>query len=339
MEQTLNLSIIGCGDFLRLMAPGLKASGSVRVHALFDPATEKAQHWAAELGGRAVKSADAIFDDAAIDCVCLFVPPWLRADLLTRAAAVGKHVLSTKPFVSTIEEADRVVEASRKIRCAVIYNRTGDAWIETCKRVLDGGEIGRLALYRHDWIHHYPQWNTWALDPKKNGGPFMDAMIHNMQAARYLMGRPLTAATFFSDRLAHDQLACADTESFKADFDGGCAYLFITWAADLATFSDVANEREHYDIFYLVTSKGWRITNELVDGRPAVVASRDGHKRIWPARIIPGTLFDWFAEHVKTGKPLCGGLVSATMAADDIRLIRTVEKQVGQRVALNVPVT
>jgi hypothetical protein len=80
------------------------------------------------------------------------------------------------------------------------------------------------------YLHHDPQWNTWALDRDKNGGPFMDAMVHNLNIARYLMGRPMTACTFFSDSHAH-QLPCADTEAMKCDFADNGATLFDAFAA------------------------------------------------------------------------------------------------------------
>jgi predicted dehydrogenase len=193
--------------------------------------------------------------------------------------------------------------------------------------LLDSGEIGKLALYRQDWLHHYPQWNTWALDPAKNGGPFMDAMIHNLNLARYLMGRPITGATFFSEKLVHPELACADTETLKLQFaDNGSALLFITWAADLAVYSTEGNNREHIDIFYLVSDRGWRITKERVEGKAQIVASRAGERKTWPADDLSGSVFDRFAAVIETGEALPEDIVSLGMAAEDIRLLRSLEE-------------
>ena len=63
------------------------------------------------------------------------------------------------------------VEKSGKA-CSVQYKRSGDPLSETLKDLFESGEIGSLALYKQDSVHHYPQWNTWALDPVKNVGPF-----------------------------------------------------------------------------------------------------------------------------------------------------------------------
>jgi predicted dehydrogenase len=326
-SKTYQLGILGCGDFLRWMAPGLKSSQNAAVKWLFDPAKERAAKYAAELGGQVADSHEVIFNDPEVDIVCLFVPPWIRTDLWIQSAQAGKHVLATKPLAANIPDCEKLAALGDKTRSGVLYGRSGDGWPVALKRVLDSGEIGKLALYRQDWLHHYPQWNTWALDPAKNGGPFMDAMIHNLNLARYLMGRPITGATFFSEKLAHPDLTCADTEAMKLQFaENGSALIFITWAADLAVYSTDGNNREHIDIFYLVTDQGWRITKEWGESGAQIVASRGGVQKTWPASDLGGSVFDRFAASIESGGALPEDIVSVEMAAEDIRLLRSLEK-------------
>jgi predicted dehydrogenase len=331
--KTHNIGIIGCGDFLRRRTSAIKASAKITVRWLFDPARERAAKYAADFGGKAADSAEAIFGDPEVHTVYLFVPPWLRRAMVEKAAAAGKHIMAAKPIAASIEDADAIVAATSRVRCGVLYSRSGDDFARLARKVLASGEIGRLVLYRQDWLHHYPQWNTWALDPVKNGGPFMDAMVHNLNMARYLMGRPMTAATFFSDKLAHPDLPCADTQSMKIDFaGGGCAYLFITWAADLAVYSADINDREHIDLFYMVSEKGWRLTRESSKDGSVLVASRAGQTKTWVAKPFGGTVFDRFAEAVESGAPLPEDIVEPLMAAEDIRLVRNGEKHTGELV-------
>jgi predicted dehydrogenase len=230
MSTPLRLGIIGCGDFLRWMAPALKQSARTRVTALFDCARPRAEQYARDLGGRIAASANEIITAADIDAVCLFVPPWVRKDLWLQTAAARKHILATKPLAASADDSAAMAKAAAGLVAGVIYRRTGNDVIETYKRIFERGDVGKLALYKQDWLHHYPQWNTWALDRDKNGGPFMDAMVHNLNIARYLMGRPMTACTFFSDSHAH-QLPCADTEAMKCDFADNGAALFDAFAA------------------------------------------------------------------------------------------------------------
>ena len=319
-----NIAIFGCGDFLRWQSDSLKNSQHVKVAALYDPDEARAKKFSAELGGRAVTDPDTIFADLEIDLVALFVPPWVRKGLFLKAAASGKHVIATKPFGSTAAECQEMTAAAAgRIKAGIIYGRTGDAsFFEAAKDLFDSGRLGRLALYKQDWIHAYPQWNNWATDPEKNGGPFMDAMIHNLNAACYLMGRPVERTAFFSDRLAHPDMKCADTEAMIVNFaGGGLANLFITWAADLATHSREGNDREHIDLFYLVTDKGWRLTKEWRTEGLVIVASREGKEEVIACPLVTETIYDAFAAHVD-GAAFPRVFASLDEATRDITLVR-----------------
>lgn len=335
MPAKLQMAILGCGDFLRWMTPDVKKSKRIAVKYLYDPDQARAQHYAEELGGSPVSDADVIFDDPAVSIVCLFVPPWARREMTLRAARAGKHILTTKPLAPSVADCKAIVEAVKKakVQCGVMYRRTGNTAIELYKRIFKSGGVGRLALYKQDWLHHYPQWNTWATDPAKNGGPFMDAMIHNMNIARYLMGRPATAATFFADSHSHPELKCRDTEFMKLDFGkDASAHLFITWAADLEVMDKKGNNREHIDIIYMVTDKGWRLTEGWEDGKFTVTASRGGKKKKFVAKDLADTPFDAFARTVATGAPLRSDIVSVTEAAEDIAILKAAEKAIGKTV-------
>ena len=322
----MNLAIFGCGDYLRWQLPDLKNSTGVHVAAVYDPDTSRAEKFAGDFGARAAASPGEILSDAAIDTVALFVPPWVRKELFLRAAANGKNILCTKPLAAGMDEAQAMRAAAResRVRAGVLYGRSSDPWMAAARALLVSGRFGRLALYRQDWIHAYPRWNKWATDPAKNGGPFMDAMIHNLNAACYLMGddRPVLRHTFFSHRLAHPDLACADTESLVAEFEGGVAHLFITWAADLATHSTEGNDREHIDLFYLVTDRGWRLTKEWRDGAPVIAASREGQTEFIPCPPPATTPYEAFASHIEKHTPFPEQLATLDAAIRDLLLSR-----------------
>ncbi len=327
MSETYKIGILGCGDFLRWQAGSMLKSEKIEVAALFDPDKSRAEKYAEKLGGKAVDSEDAIFNDDTIDIVCLFVPPWLRRAQVEKAVETGKHIITTKPLAPSIEDAEAICKAvDGKVKFGVLYCRTENAPVETCKRIFDSGEIGKLALYKQDWLHHYPSWNNWALDPEKNGGPFMDAMIHNLNIARYLMARPVENYTLFAENLAHPDLKCSDTDLMKVSFaDKGSANLFITWAADLAVYSNEGNDREHIDIKYMITDKGWRITEE--DGK--VIASRLGETKTWPIEGLSQRVYDRFADAVANDGPIPVDMADATEACDDIKMVVTASQNLG----------
>ncbi len=337
--SSLQLGIVGCGDFLRLQKPAIDKTPAVKVVGLYDPMQERSQAFAKDWSSaRLYESAEALIDDPAIDAVAIFVPPWLRRPLLVQAAQNGKHIITTKPLAPTLEDCKAMVKAVEEagVTAAVIYNRTSDLRAQTLKKIFEGGELGQLALYKQDWLHHYPHWNTWALDPEKNGGPFMDAMIHNLNIARHLMGREATKGTFFSDHHAHPDLPCADTEFLKLDFpDNSSAHLFITWAADLNLLEKGGNYREHFDIWYAITNQGWRLTSEKTDGKSVVIASRMGENRIFPFIEPTETHYEEFIARIEGKRNCLGVLATLPEALEDIRIIRGCGAQPGEAVRLS----
>ena len=328
------VGILGCGDFLRLNVDELLGSERVKLKTLYDPDASRAQTYAPRLKAKVVDNAEAILDDPSIDLTLLFMPPWVRKDAFVRAAEAGKQILTTKPLGSTVEDCAAMVRAAErhKTRCGVLYRRTASKTVESLRRLFDGDKIGKLGLYKQDWIHHYPQWNTWTLDPAKNGGPFMDAMIHNLNVSRYLMARPPLRSTFFGDSHAHE-LPCNDTEFLKIDFaDRGAAHLFITWAADLGVQSTEGNYREHIDLLYMVTDRGWRVT--LEGGQ--IVASRDGKKQSFTIEPIRGTVYDRFLWAVEVNAANPSDIPTVREAYEDICIIRDASAIPGQPVPIHL---
>jgi len=338
MPSPLRAGIIGCGDFLRINEAALAASREISIQSVFDLDGAAGRRWAEALGAKAAGNVGELTEDPDIDLLLVFTPPWARREQIEAAARGGKHLLTTKPLAPNEEDGRAMVEAVDRsgVRCGVMYRRTGDRDFEALRALLVSGEWGPLALFRMEWCHHFPQWNRWALDPAKNGGPFMDAMIHNLNIARTLMGRHVARGIFFGDKLSHE-LPCNDTESLRLEFTGnGIADLFITWAADLEVTRTDGNFREHHEALTLVTGRGYRLTREKdPEGKPSWAASKEGKKHYFPIEPIPGgTIFDRFARAIRGAEPLPMDLPGIGEAFEDIRIIRRSSAAPGVRIQL-----
>lgn len=323
--KTQNLGIIGCGDYVqRWESSPISNSKNINVSVLYDIVPENAQKLSQKIGGKIVESDNAIFEDAEIDIVCLFIPPHIRKQFIEKAVKNQKHVITTKPIAPDMDGSNELIKiVEDNIRLGVFYGRTGDPVAETLKDIFESGEIGKLALYKQDWIHHYPTWNNWATDKDKNGGPFMDAMIHNLNLARYLMNRNISNVNFFSDNHAHSELNCNDTEFMKVDFEeNGSAHLFITWAADLEIFDSAGNDREHIDICYMVSDQGWRITIETKNEKQYIAASKEGETKTWPVKNLEKTPYDAFAEAVAEEREFPRDIIALEDAYKDISILK-----------------
>ena len=328
MSDVFGLGIIGCGDFLRWQQNDILDSTRVKTVALYDTQPERARKYAEKLGGRVAASVDEILDDPEISVVCLFVPPWVRAGLVARTAKAGKHIITTKPLAAKVDEATAMVKAVHDagIKCTVFYRRTGMIEIDALRDLFIQGDIGKLGMFKEDWFHHYPTWNDWATDPERNGGPFMDAMVHNLNIARYLAHRDVAAVTFFSDNHAQ-KLKCNDTEMMKVDFEGGAsAYLFITWAGDLKVFSNEGNDREHVDYTTIISDQGWNISFGKGDSGRMIKACKDDEERTFPIPPASGTPFDRFIAAVESGSEIPWDIIDAWK---DIKLLDVATRHVG----------
>ncbi len=327
MKNFSYAGMIGCGDYLRWETEKIRDSRFLKVKYTYDLDPLKSASIAEKIGAASVSSSDMIFTDPEIEVVLIFTPPWARLEYFRLAAYYGKHIITTKPLAPNLAEAEELFELLQgKHKCSVFYGRAGDAFTETLKKVLDGGEIGHLALYKEDWLHHFPHWNNWATDPEKNGGPFMDAMIHNLNKARYLIGSEVDTVNFFSENYAQE-LACNDTEFMKVNFKNGAgAYLFITWAADLDIYSPDGNDREHYGPLHLVSSKGWYITREQNEAGRFIKAKKDGKEKKWKIEEPQLTPYDDFVECYRKG--ITSGH-DIKIALEDIRIIEKAVKGMG----------
>ena len=312
MKKQVNAALIGCGDYVRWLIDDLNASKILRIKYTFDLDPAKANLRAGQFGATALTSDELIFSDAEIDVVLIFTPPWARRALFIKAIENGKNIITVKPLSSNYADAlELYTLVGDKVKCAVFYGRTGNTSVETIKRILDSGEIGKLHLFKEDWFHHYPTWNKWAIDPAKNGGPFMDAMIHCLNKARYLIGSEVTASNFFSENHAQ-KLPCNDTEGMRVIFENGAsAHLFITWAANLEIYNPDANEREHIGILHLITDQGWYITEETENDKPIIKARNNGEVRTWEVQPLLETPWDDFALSVLEDRPISFPMISA----------------------------
>jgi predicted dehydrogenase len=325
----VRLGILGGGDFTRRETPALLSSRRVRVTAVYDPREDAARAAAERFSARVAESAEALVSAADVDAVVVYTPPFTHRPLVELAVGAGKRVITTKPLAPSVADARRIAELTADGRCLVVYKRVGSPQHHALKALFALGEVGRLVLYRHDWAHHFPYWVPWALDPEKNGGPLVDAMIHNLSAVRDLVAAPVVGLTYHGYNLTHEFRVC-DTESLVVDFaSGATAHLFITWAADLAIYDAQANARERLDLQYMVTSTGHLVRFETRDGRPVLAASREGHVSIWPVPPLPETHYDRWARDLDEGRPVeC----SAQEACRDIELLQAAFASPGRRV-------
>ncbi|HUZ19784.1 MAG TPA: Gfo/Idh/MocA family oxidoreductase [Acidimicrobiales bacterium] len=189
----LAVGVIGTGnigaDHARRLAT--RVAGA-RVHAVFDLDGDRAAAIAAEVGAVALRSAEEVVDDAAVDAVLIASPGDTHAALALACIAAAKPVLCEKPLATTTEECWKVVEAeaahgSRLVQ--VGFMRRYDAGYLVVKQEIDGGRIGEVLLAH--CIHR----NQSVPPSFTSDMSLTDSVIHEIDTARWLLTEELVAAT------------------------------------------------------------------------------------------------------------------------------------------------
>jgi predicted dehydrogenase len=113
-----------------------------------DASAEARESWERETGTRAFETLDELVERERPEVVVVATPPDSHADLCVQALEAGAHVLCEKPFVSTLEEADRVLAAAAASGRQVMVNHEfrEKPVFKALKQRIDSGEAGRLVF-------------------------------------------------------------------------------------------------------------------------------------------------------------------------------------------------
>lgn len=142
-------------------------------------------------------------DDLDIVSVC--TPNFLHAPIAIAALKSGKHVLCEKPLARTSAEAGAIVQAAREagrvLHVAFNHRQRGD--VQTLKRYLDSGSLGRIYHAKASWMRRsgIPGMGSWFTSKDMaGGGPLIDLGVHVLDLALYLLEEPevltVSAATY-----------------------------------------------------------------------------------------------------------------------------------------------
>ncbi len=142
--------------------------------------------WTTDLDGALADKKDEVFFDAA--------STQLRAGLVKKAIAAGKHVYVEKPTADTFEDAYEIYKLAEKagIKHGVVQDKVYLPGLRKLKMLLEAGFFGRILSVRIDfgyWVFEgdlqpiqRPSWNY----RKKDGGGLILDMIPHWQ---YVIGQ------------------------------------------------------------------------------------------------------------------------------------------------------
>jgi predicted dehydrogenase len=147
-------------------------------------------------------TAEELFADPNVDAVDICLPTNLHKPLTLAALKAGKHVLVEKPMGLTRAECDEMIAAAEdagRILMSAQVLRFFPAYT-ALKKALDSGELGAVksAFFRRRCAA--PAWSQWLKNTAVSGGGVFDLLIHDVDIANHLFGKPrAVSATGFEN--------------------------------------------------------------------------------------------------------------------------------------------
>jgi len=237
-RRPVRIGFIGCGKVSKVgHGPAVLADRRAVVAACADPDEKNRQHFAKSCRALASYSDHIeMLDNAGLDAVVIATPPWLHAQHVEDAASRGIAVLCEKPLAGTIEDCDRIVEASHRhsILFQAGHSKRFEVGFQRIKEWIERKQLGRVHQMSIVWHYYIPdfqkfparlvidkakawfnkdllkEWGFWRLmDERSGGGDFFDHGPHYIDLARFLLGDIETISAETNDlvptRLFEDQ--------------------------------------------------------------------------------------------------------------------------------------
>ncbi|MBV0902677.1 Gfo/Idh/MocA family oxidoreductase [Haloarcula salina] len=140
----MRFGVIGCGMVAQVMhIPYLAELPEAKLHALVDPAEDRAQELAERYNVPHVYAGhEALIDERGddLDAVVVLTPSHAHADVVVDTLGAEIHTLVEKPLATSLEDADRIVEADETsdATAMVAYMKRYDPSYQRAQAEIDG---------------------------------------------------------------------------------------------------------------------------------------------------------------------------------------------------------
>ncbi len=146
----MNFGVIGYGywgpNVVRNLS-GLDGSQVISIAELSEKARQRARK--AYPGIHITADAREVLSSPAIDAIAIITPVWTHYELAKEALENGKHVFVEKPFTSTAEQGERLIElaARKNLKIMVDHTFLFTGAVKKISELLNEGTLGKLYYY------------------------------------------------------------------------------------------------------------------------------------------------------------------------------------------------
>ncbi len=191
----LRVAIVGCGSAAEYHAAAYRKNSDVKLVAVFCRRENRGDKFAAKYGNLNIYTdISEMLGVEKPDIVSVCTPAGSHAEFAIKAMEGGANVLCEKPFASTIQEADMMIEAEKQTGKVLMPGFTLRFFNEMrkVKRLAENGELGKIGnlwFRKGKWM---PE-QKWYSDPSKTGGVAMDLASHGIDLLTWITGARVTS--------------------------------------------------------------------------------------------------------------------------------------------------
>jgi predicted dehydrogenase len=190
--ERVNLGIVGCGNISSAYLQNLKRFPFLEVAACADLDVAKARARAAEFAVERACATEELLKDAAISIVVNLTTPKAHYQVARAALEAGKSVYNEKPLAVERDEGRSLLKLaqSRRLRVGCAPDTFFGAGIQTCRKLLDDGALGRPVAASAFMVGGGHE--AWHPDPEffyqAGGGPMFDMGPYYLTTLVFLLG-------------------------------------------------------------------------------------------------------------------------------------------------------
>lgn len=158
-QSPFKVGIAGLGAGAMNMIPELRANPNAHIVAAADLRPQALERFSKDFGSAVYSSVEEMCSKADIDLLYVMTPDEFHAEHAIIGAENGLQILLDKPMGLTLEECDKVIEATERnnVRVIVGHSQSLDLPILKMAEIVNSGELGKPlmihTMFYSDWIY------------------------------------------------------------------------------------------------------------------------------------------------------------------------------------------
>ncbi|MGQ9609898.1 MAG: ThuA domain-containing protein [bacterium] len=253
-------------------------------------------------------------ESGLIDLGIVIVPHVYHAEVAKVLLEAGLHVISEKPFVVHVSEADELIDLAKKknVMLSVYHNRHWDPDILTAREALESGAIGEVYSIECNMVGYGPPGQQWRDHKEISGGMLYDMGAHQFEKILQLVpwknaqGKPINRkATLYGNFLKRMWYSSTNEDYCRAyvKFESGLEAQLIQsnlctahkplwsilgtrgsiviegWDSDAIVTSVLPDGRRIVETYPKLTGSGWQgyyknVADHLLSGLPLLITPK-----------------------------------------------------------------